>query len=332
MHGGFHLAGQKEIFSVNRMRLTHLNALRALEATLRLGGFGAAAEEIGITPAALGQRIRSLEDYLGVALFDRKATGATPTQAALSIQADLGDGFAALAKAYHALHGRRQGRELRVTMPESFAENWIAPILSDFTERHPAVELQIDASNRDHDLATGDFDLAIRYGKPAGPGFEETDLFGDSVQPVCSPDFAEQHRLGPDRPDLAGVPLIHVLNRTGDPDWLGFDGWAMRFGFAMADPARGVRFSRASSGLQAAMAGQGLVMAGFVEAWRALSDGTLVMPFGASLRHETSYRYRLIRKSAGRPSRVQSDFAGWLVGRAATFRRDAAPFLGPVAG
>lgn len=309
------------------MRLTHLNALRALEATLRLGGFGAAAEEIGITPAALGQRIRALEDYLGVALFDRRASGATPTKAALSVQSELGVGFAALATAYEGLYGRRTGHELRVTMPESFAENWIAPILSDFAGRHPAIELQIDASNRDHDLGSGDFDLAIRYGRPAGPPLDETELFGDSVQPVCSPTFADQHGLTPERRDLRGIPLIHVLNRTGDPDWVGFEGWAESFGIGTGDLAGGVRFSRASSGLQAAMAGQGLVMAGFVEAWHGLSSRALVLPFGPSLRRQTSYRYRLIRKPIARPSRAQKGFTEWLLARAEGFRGEAAAFL-----
>lgn len=309
------------------MRLTHLNALRALEATLRLGGFGAAADEIGITPAALGQRIRALEGYLDVSLFDRKATGATPTQAALSIQRDLGTGFAALASAYEGLDQSKPGSELRVTMPESFAENWIAPILSDFASRHPEVELRIDASNSDHDLGAGDFDLAIRYGGPAGQYAKETDLFGDCVQPVCSPEFAARLGLSPQPRSLSGVPLIHVLNRTGDPDWLGFEGWANRFGFEAMEPARGVRFSRANSGLQAAIAGQGLVMAGLVEAWRGLASGALVMPFGADFCCKTSYRYRLIPRPTGRPTRPQTDFIRWFLTCADAYRLAAARYF-----
>ena len=304
------------------MNITHLNGLRALEATLRKGSFAAAAMELGITPAAVGQRIQSLETYIGRSLFERSARGAVPTVEARRMQPALNEGFSALAGVLEVLQPESAARRISVTMPESFAENWFGLVVSEFTSQYPQADLRLDASNRDHDLSSEDFDFAIRYGRPAGEPFEETLLFGDAVQPVCTPAFASRHDLRPDRRDLGGVPLIHVLNRTGDPGWIGFDGWGQAFSIEPSSLVPGIRFSKAGSGLQSAIAGEGLVMAGQVEAYHALADGRLTMPFGATRRCETTYAYRLLRHRDAPMSATRRAFAAWLIERAQRFNRE----------
>ncbi|SLN11174.1 Glycine cleavage system transcriptional activator [Roseovarius litorisediminis] len=309
------------------MRITHLNALRALEATLRKGNFTAAAKELGVTPAAVGQRIQALEDYIGRSLFERSATGATPTAEARKMQPALNAGFSALAGVLEDLQPEKAAKRVLVTMPESFAENWFALVVSEFTEMHPQADLRLDASNRDYDLSSETFDFAIRYGKSLGDPFEETLLFGDSVQPVCSPEFACRHGLHPGMRDLSGVPLIHVLNRTGDPNWIGFDEWGRTFGIDPSSLAHGIRFSKAGSGLASSIAGEGLVMAGLVEAFHALADGRLTMPFGATHRYETTYKYRLVRHRDVAMSFIQRTFATWFTARAQQHNRDLEDLL-----
>ena len=314
------------------MKLSHLNALRALEATLRLGSFSAAANELGVTPAAVGQRIRSLEDYLGRQLFHRSPKGTAPTEEARKVLPLLGTGFTALENALAALSAKSSPKLISVTMPESFAENWFARLLSDFTIKHPDVDLHVDASNHDYDLLAESFDFAIRYGKSLGAPFEELDLFGDSVQPVCSPEFAKRYNLHPGRRDLADVPLIHVLNRTGDPDWVGFEEWGRAFDFDPDKLGRGVRFARTASGLQSAIAGQGLMIAGLVESYHALASGQLTMPFGASYRCETAYRYRLIPKPGAARFRTHKRFMDWLTEHSNRYRQDVAGLREKFAG
>lgn len=309
------------------MKISHLNALRALEATLRKGSFAAAAKELGVTSAAVGQRVRSLEAYIGRKLFDRSATGAVPTAEAQKVLRALNSGFAALADALEELQPEKAPKRVSITMPESFAENWFALVLSDFTEKNPEADLRLDASNRDYDLASEDYDFAIRYGKEVEGPFEEHLLFGDTVQPVCSPDFAARYKLHPVLKELGDVPLIHVLNRTGDPGWTGFEGWGRAFGIDPSSLGHGIRYSKAGSGLQSAITGQGLVMAGLVEAFHALAAGRLTMPFGASRRYETTYRYRLLRRRDATMSRFPDAFATWLVDRAARHNRDLEDLL-----
>lgn len=309
------------------MKITHLNALRALEATLRKGSFTAASNELGVTPAAVGQRIQKLEKYIGRSLFERNATGATPTAEARRMLPALNAGFSALAGIFEKLRPETAVKRVAVTMPESFAENWFGLVVSDFTARYPQADLQLDASNQDYDLKVENFDFAIRYGQPLGGNFEETLLFGDSVQPVCSPEFATRHDLAAGKSDLSGVPLLHVLNRTGDPNWIGFEGWGRAFDVDPSSLAHGIRFSKAGSGLQSAISGEGLVMSGLVEAFHALSDGRLTMPFGATRRYETKYKYRLLKHKHVQMSVAQRAFADWLVQRAKQYRQGVVHLL-----
>ncbi|PWJ10044.1 LysR family transcriptional regulator [Jannaschia seohaensis] len=311
------------------MKITHLNALRALEATLRKGSFTTAAKELGVTPAAVGQRIQTLEDYIGRKLFERSPSGATPTAEARKMQPALTLGFATLAGVLDEMQPGTSSNRVSVTMPESFAENWFGLVVSKFAAMHPKADIRLDASNRDYDLSSENFDFAIRYGQPLGDPFEETLLFGDSVQPVCSPEFASRHQLAPSHvmPDLSSIPLIHVLNRTSDPGWVGFDGWGRAFGIDPAHLSQGIRFSKAGSGLQSAIAGEGLVMAGLVESFHALADGRLTMPFGTSRRYETEYQYRLLKHRDAAMSITHAAFVAWLLDRAQQHKRDVAELL-----
>ena len=302
------------------MRLNHLNALRALDATLRHGSFTEAAVELGITPAAVGQRVRSLELYLGKNLFIRSSTGIEPTAEARNVSGHLTQGFAKVAVALEALTQAKTKDALRVTLPESFSENWLAPSLSGFQFQNPEVELHLDASNRDVDLLANEFDLAIRYGSTSGKHFEEHVLFGDYVLPVCSPDFADSHKLVPELRSLEGVPLVHITNRTKDPGWVGFEEWGEMFNFDESYLSHGVRFSKTGSGLQAAIASQGLVLCGVVEAFNAISSGSLILPFGPRLKSETRYKYRLVWLRSQSRSAALNKFVGWMEERAAEFR------------
>lgn len=309
------------------MRLSHLNALRALEATLRHGSFSEAAPELGITPAAVGQRVRSLEDYLKRELFVRASTGIEPTEEVESIASLLTTGFSQIAQALEKLDSDQARKGLHITLPESFSENWLAPVLSEFQLQNPDAELHLDATNQDLDLLVEDFDLAIRYGSASGSQFEERILFGDFVVPVCSPEFNHRYSLNPSLRSLANIPLLHITHRTKDPGWVGFENWGKEFGFDPKHLSHGIRFSRTGSGLQAAAAGQGLALCGVVEAFGSLRDGRLVLPFGGSLRQETRFAYRLVWTSSRSEAEFRESFISWITEKSRTFQSELESFL-----
>lgn len=309
------------------MKLSHLNSLRALEATLRHGSFTRAADEIGVTPAAVGQRVRVLEEYLGKTLFDRTGSGIIPLEEAREVERLLTAGFSSVASGLEQLSLERIRNRVSVTLPASFAENWLMPSISEFYRRHAEIDLRLDASNRDVDLLSEDFDFAIRYGQPTTDPLEEIVLFGDYILPVCSPQFATQYKLEPQSRSLENIPLIHIMNRTSDPSWVGFEGWGSAFGFGSKGLNQGVRYSKISSGLQSAILGQGLVICGLTEAFNALKSGSLVFPFGSMLRLPTHYQYRLIWLKHRTKTSLQDDFKSWILQKAEEFVEESSHIL-----
>lgn len=302
------------------MKVSHLNALKALESTLRNGSFAAAAEELGVSPAAVGQQVRGLEAYLGRPLFLRDGRSLTPHQETLSAQPALSASFTALSDLLTQLRDQPSRPRVAVTLPGSFAEHWFTPRIAEFYRRHADLDMRLNATNRMVDLLAEGLDFAIRYARPGTQGFQEWDLFGDAVLPVCSPAFLEQHAEALERRALGEVALVHLENRTPDPDWPDWPAWAARFGLDPGGVERGLRVSQMGSGIQAAIAGQGLVLCGIVEADNALRQGALVMPFGRDLAFKTGFRYRLVTPRGQRLSPVQADFRDWVLVTAETFR------------
>ncbi|MDU8946615.1 LysR substrate-binding domain-containing protein [Ovoidimarina sediminis] len=216
---------------------------------------------------------------------------------------------------------------LSVTLPASFAEHWLAPLIWEFYRRHEDIDLRLDASNRDVDLLAEGFDFAIRFGRATSPPLQEVHMFEGAVLPVCSPDFLKRHAIHQDLRSLDGIPLIHVENRTSDPGWVGFDGWGAAFGFDPAGLRSGVRYSSFSSGLKSAIDSQGLVISGVVEAYNAIRAGTLVAPFVPALHCKTEFSYRLIWVADRPPTNLGTDFIEWVLEKAETYKRDVSDFL-----
>ena len=215
-------------------------------------------------------------------------------------------------------------------MPKSFAENWLVGQLSDFSRLNLEIDLRLNASNRMVDLLTEDFDFAIRYGQQTDNKiYEERVLFGDYVLPVCSPDFASRYELSESSRTLKGVSLIHLGQRTPDPEWADWAMWCDAFGFSMESREKGPELTRVSSGLQAAVAGHGLVLSGITEAYYALSTGLLVTPFGPKLNCPSGYKYRLVSIRGKSLSKLQEQFRDWVVDISEDFGKTITTLLSP---
>ncbi|PHP64580.1 hypothetical protein CSC94_23660 [Zhengella mangrovi] len=309
------------------MRLAHLNALRAFEAVLRTGTIRLAAEELGVTTAAVGQQIRGLEATIGRNLFVRTSVGAIPTEEALRLKPRLTTGFSVIAEVLSELNEDHTVNRVAVTLPESFAENWFTKRISGFYRQNSAVDLRLNASNRRIDLVADGFDFAIRYSPPPEPGLNAIDLFGDVVLPVCTPGFRDRYDLSGTVKSLRRIPIVHLDNRTPDPNWSGWQDWCNAFDIDSDLDSGGVRYSEISSGLQAALAGNGLVLCGITEAYDFIVGGSLVLPFGTEKRMPTGYRYRLLSVSGRRFSPIQKRFRDWVIELAIDFRQSVSELL-----
>jgi LysR family glycine cleavage system transcriptional activator len=292
-----------------RRRLPPLNALRAFEAAARHLNFSRAADELSVTPGAVSQQIQNLEDYVGAALFKRTPKGLLLTDAAQTALPALREAFDRLAEAASLLTAAVDGRRLTLTAPPSLAAKWLVPRLGAFEQKHPQVDVWLQAGMELVDLTAGEVDVAIRYGSGRYPGLEVTRLMGEAVIPVISPDLAGQTRLeSPD--DLSGHVLLHDGSPDLDdscPDW---SMWLAARGLKGIDGARGPRFNQSSLVIEAAVNGRGVALAKRTLAQADLEAGRLIAPL--QIATEVDFAYYLVHpKAKGRLPQVKA-FAGWI--------------------
>src|SRR5262245_6426216 len=177
-------AGGVEKLAAELMRApNHLNALRAFEAAARHLSYVAAAEELNVTPAAVGSLVRGLEAIVGVELFHRATAGPARlelTEAARAVLPELQSGFDHLSVAFERLKAARGQITIGLTVPPAFADKWLLPRVERFTADHPSFELRVDTGGRLVDFAAERMDVGIRYGAGRWPGLVATFLLRDA--------------------------------------------------------------------------------------------------------------------------------------------------------
>jgi LysR family glycine cleavage system transcriptional activator len=297
-----------------RRRLPPLNALRAFEAAARHLNFSRAADELSVTPGAVSQQIQNLEDYVGVALFKRTPKGLLLTDPAQIALPSLREAFDRLAEAASMLTAAVDGRRLTVTVPPSFASKWLLPRLGDFETQHPEVDVWVSADNEINDFASGEVDLAIRYGSGRYPGLETIRLMHETVLPVASPALLETQPLEAPA-DLANQVLLHDGSPDADPSCPDWTMWLAARGVKGVDGSRGPRFNQSSLVIEAAVGGRGVALAKRTLAQADLDAGRLVVPLQIATAVDFAY-YLVHPKTKGRLPQVKA-FIGWIGQQAA---------------
>jgi LysR family glycine cleavage system transcriptional activator len=298
----------------HRRRLPPLNALRAFEAAARHLNFSRAADELSVTPGAVSQQIQNLEDYVGVALFKRTPKGLLLTDPAQIALPALREAFDRLAEAASMLTAAVDGRRLTVTVPPSFASKWLLPRLGAFEALHPDVDVWVSAGMELTDFASGEVDLAIRYGAGRYPGLEVIRLMQETVIPVASPELLANHPLE-NLGDLASAILLHDGSPDADescPDWTM---WLAARGVKGVDGARGPRFNQSSLVIEAAVGGRGVALAKRALAQADLDAGRLIAPFQIATAVDFAY-YLVHPKTKSRLPQVKA-FVAWITAEAA---------------
>jgi LysR family glycine cleavage system transcriptional activator len=164
-----------------------LLALRAFTETTRLGSLKAAAEHMGVTPGAISQQIRQLEDRLGVTLLTRSRHGLQLTEAGASLYPGLSRGFGQIERALLDLEIQTNANTLTISTQPSFAASWLVPRLASFSAQHPGIEVRVEATARLVDLQRERIDIALRHGLGDYPGLESKALLAPVLLPVASP-------------------------------------------------------------------------------------------------------------------------------------------------
>ncbi|MBO9575628.1 MAG: LysR family transcriptional regulator [Sphingobium sp.] len=306
---------------------SHLKSLQALELAARTGSFAAAAELLAITPAAVGQRVKALEDYLGVELIVRGRAGIRPTEALLRALPELAAAFAGIEAASDLLDMQRP-QELHIAAPPDFADLWLAPRLASFRASHPQIRLCINGLG-DVPMRLGHADCEILFG--AAPADGQCDLlFHDFVLPVASPVNVERTRTLPPAERLEGFPLLHLDFYKDDPARLSWPCWFERNGIERTAPERGMHFQRISGALDAVLAHAGIVLCGAALLGKALEDGRLGTPYPAATGCRSDHAFIARFRPRHTTAPTAERFRAWLGEQAESTRRWLVAFVGEV--
>lgn len=286
-------------------QLPPLNAVRAFLAAARRQSFTLAGEDLHVTHGAISRQVKSLEDYLGVALFERRVRQVRLTPAGQQFLAEAGPALDQIATAARQLMAQSPGRAVRINVRPSFAVRWLIPRLSDFVEQHPGIDPQVITSAAPPDASGAAFDVAIRRGLEQWPeALSMHPFLEDEALLVGAPRLLR----GISEPaELATLTLL--LSKTRKTDW---DDWKKHAGIMRLRPRRQILFDHLHFVLQAAVDGLGFTIAPVSLLSNDLANGRLacILP---DLRLPLTRYYYGLAPSASREAQL---FSRWLESQA----------------
>ena len=287
--------------------LPHLPWLRAFEAAARNLSFSAAASELHLTPAAVSLQIRSLEEQLGFAMFERLPRGVRLTDMGRAYLPSVRKAFDELSLSTAGLFGSKGERSVTIRSTASFAQLWLAPRLHAFLQAYPDIQVRLFTAIWADALESDQADIDIRFGDGRWEGFEVQMIKKEPSVPVCSPHWLERTRDPAALAELAQRHLIHIMGCE--------DRWTCWFraaGVENYQTDKGIQVDSSLIALELASAGSGFALALRSFSEPQIASGRLVYPFAGELAIEQAH-YLLLPDGETRPRPEVRLFREWLV-------------------
>jgi LysR family transcriptional regulator, glycine cleavage system transcriptional activator len=288
-------------------KLPALGTLRAFEVLARTGTLAKAAEELCVTPSAVGHQVRALETWLGTPLFETAGRQRVLSAEGARLAADIGKAFDQLAFACRSV-AQSAAQELHINVTPTFAIRWLVPRLGRFHARHPDIAVHIATSAKPIDLTREHMHAALRFGRPPWTGLSSELIFMEDVFPVCHPKLLSGRRRLNKPVDLRHHTLLHSLYRRDD--------WTKWFEAAgveksIVDPTQGLTFDLTTMAIDAAENGLGVAITREAQVSQVIESGRLVAPFRRDLMRGEGC-YFLARPALWHEPHVAS-FRQWLL-------------------
>lgn len=255
------------------MRDLNLNAMAQFEAVARLGGVSKAAEELGVSPSAVSQQIRGLEQQLGVKLFVRQNRSVALTIDGERLYQTANQAFGSLREVRSAIIRQRESYNLTMRVSPSFGERWLSSRIAGFSDLHPEWDIRVDATPNFTEFETEAVDLDLRYGEGAWPGLYAECVQHDLILPMCSPAYRDRLQALSDNPQ---EQLRHARLIDSVKAYFRWDYWLPRHGIAGARQTYPFRVDRSSMAIRMARGGAGVILDSTTLAMEELKAGTLV--------------------------------------------------------
>ncbi len=260
-----------------RSRPISAGHLRAFEAVSRHLNFRAASEELALTQSAVSRQIQALEEEVGVSLFLRHTRAVELTSAGAQLLMAVSQALPRIDAAVRQIRQSAGRKSVSLTTFASFASMWLIPRLEAFQRDNPDIDIRIDASDQAVDLDIADVDLALRYGPASSMPPTALRMFGEQLTPVASPWLLKSGSPLRKPEDLMQFALIEAgdAHRT-HLEWLTWRRWADERKMSKFNPKRWLYFNYAYQMVQAALTGQGVVLARLPLVAESLANGDLI--------------------------------------------------------
>lgn len=301
-----------------------LNGMIYFEAVARHGRVARAAEDLNVSPSAVSQQIKLLEEMLGVSLFRRDKRQLSLTLEGEQLFMAVTSALGLLRNARQTVSRQRASHQLIIRMVPSFAVRWLGPRLAGFINENPEWDLRIDAnpdpSNFDREVV----DLDIRYGPTTWEGLHCEMILSDYVLPLCSPTYRDEihEAYGPDDHNvLKNARLIDSVRAV-----VQWNNWLAGHRIIRSSTASALRFDRSSMALQQATNNIGVVLESTTLAAQELLDGSLV-PLAPSLGAVRFPAYWLVSPSRHQSRKLVQVFRNWILTEAEAHEKYVLSFL-----
>src|SRR5579872_6716299 len=204
--------------------LPPLNTLRVFEVAARHLSFTKAGEELHVTPAAVSHHIRLLEEFLEFPLFIRQTRQLVLTLRGESLLPVVQQAFSQIAFMVERLRRGASRPHLSVRLPPYLSAWWLTPLLGDFVQHYPDIDLRLEHSTEPVDFSTGQIDLAVHWSKTDSPGITAETLFRIQRLPMCSEALYVRGPKLEHPADLVNFTLLHEFDHHDWEQWFAASG------------------------------------------------------------------------------------------------------------
>ncbi|AJJ12490.1 bacterial regulatory helix-turn-helix, lysR family protein [Yersinia rohdei] len=260
--------------SLKAVRLPKLTAILAFETAAKTGSLASAAVQLSLTPAAISQQIRQLEQHLAIQLFTRSTSGVELTPQGSAYLAYVQQAFETLRMAQQSMARDKGELSLNIFALPALASRWLNPNLKQWLTQYPDTDIRIHATHAPVDFNRTAADFYLAFGDEHYPQQEKVRLFQDWVFPVASPELLT--RPWSEGKKQINYPMIQVdWGKEGQflPDW---HEWLLSAKWLQCTPNRGPIYNLTSMAIDAALAGNGILLGQQQLIKKELADGRLI--------------------------------------------------------
>ncbi|WP_170411135.1 LysR substrate-binding domain-containing protein [Ruegeria atlantica] len=300
--------------------LPPLDYLLAFEAAAKAQSFAQASKVLNISETAISRKVRLLEQHYDVPLFVRGHRSVSLTQQGAILLATVEKSLDLMREVSRDMLAKHQANTVSISATNSVASLWLMPQLRKFNKSNGRIRISLVSSDSDAECLSDSMNLTILRGDGDWPGYEAKLLFGETVFPVCSPEYLKNN---PSAADISALPELDLIEVTsGHAEWMTWRTWFSGNGVSTSSMEQAVAFNTYPLSVQAAVDGLGIALGWAHLVDPLLESGALVRPVQDAF-VRTQSGYYLLKRPSHSAFPEQRIVEGWLLGLSAGRKRYA---------